>query len=171
MLLNPKWQISMTAIEPTNRSTCVHVRKGHSQKPTADSPAKYLIAVTTNRFIGPIEGALASWSLDAIREEGALSAAPTLGAKDSSSISGSTTLAAGGSGGVLICSAHPGISYRQHRTLKPVLRTHLLTTKFFPTSTPAATSAPASRRSRYRSSSPVRRAPVREFAPLRSTAR
>src|ERR1700736_3508566 len=66
----------MTAIEATNTSTCVPVRKGHSQKTTADSPAKYWIAVTTNRFIGLTEGALASWPLDGTREEGGLSAPP-----------------------------------------------------------------------------------------------
>lgn len=38
---------------------------------------------------------------------------PTLGAKDSSSISGSTALAAGRYGGVLICAVHPRTSYRQ----------------------------------------------------------
>jgi hypothetical protein len=74
-------KISMTAIEATNSSTCVPVRKGHSQKTTPDSPAKYLIAVTTNRFIGPIEGPLASWLLDGIKEEGTLSAAPHLAQK------------------------------------------------------------------------------------------
>src|SRR6266436_9328208 len=72
----------MTAIEATNTSTCVPVRNGHSQKTTADRPAKYLIAVTTNRFIGPAEDALISWSPDEIREEeGALSAAPHFGQK------------------------------------------------------------------------------------------
>jgi hypothetical protein len=48
--------------------TCVPVRKGHSQKTTAHSPAKYLIAVTTNRFVGPTDGALTSWLADEISE-------------------------------------------------------------------------------------------------------
>jgi hypothetical protein len=56
-------------------------RKGHRQKTTADSPAKYLIAVTMNRFFGPTDGALTSWSPDEMREEGPLSAAPHLGQK------------------------------------------------------------------------------------------
>jgi hypothetical protein len=66
----------MTKIEATNTSTCVPVRKGKNQKTTAEIPAKYLIAVTTNRLVGLTEAASASWPLDEIREEGGLSAAP-----------------------------------------------------------------------------------------------
>ena len=43
------------------------VRKGHSQQATADSPAKYLIAATTNGSIGPTDDALTS--PDEIRAE------------------------------------------------------------------------------------------------------
>ena len=71
----------MTAIETTNTSTCVPVRKGHSQKTTADNPAKYLIAVTTDRFIGLTEGTLASWPLDGISQAGGVSAAPQFAQK------------------------------------------------------------------------------------------
>lgn len=70
----------MTAIEATNTSTCVPERKGQSQKTTAASPAKYLIAFTTNRLIGLLEGVLALRS-PGIRAEGGLSAAPHLAQK------------------------------------------------------------------------------------------
>ncbi len=71
----------MTAIETTNTSTCVAERKGHSQKTTADSPARYLMAVSMIPFVGPMSGSLPPWSLGRIRGEGTLSAAPHLAQK------------------------------------------------------------------------------------------